>query len=113
MEHLKNLGNADVQLHLLIFGSTGGMFKLTAFHLKQLGIPHSKADDLLQDMHWKALKRLEQIVGTRRRLEHDDSSGKHGFNKATKEKTWDITRVGLGVLNSMLGPTFPSDAQAG
>ena len=22
-------------------------------------------------------------------------------------------RVGLGVLNSMLGPTFPSDAQAG
>ena len=27
---------ADGQLHLLIFGSTGGMFKLTALHLTQI-----------------------------------------------------------------------------
>ena len=86
LEHLRNLGYADVQLHLLIFGNTGGMFQLTALHLKQLGISHSKADDLLQDMHWKALKRLEQIVGTRRRLEHDDSSGMHGPKKGAKRK---------------------------
>ena len=35
LEHLRNAGNADVQLHLLIFGSTGGMFKLTALHFKK------------------------------------------------------------------------------
>lgn len=63
-----------MQQHLLIFKSLGSMFELTALHLKQLGIPHSKVDTILQDMHWKALKRLEQIVGTRRRLEHDDST---------------------------------------
>ena len=67
---LKTAGYADVQLHLLIFGSTSGMFKLTALQLKRLGV-----DSLLQDMHWKALRRLEQIVGTRRRLEHDSSQG--------------------------------------
>lgn len=89
MKHLRNSGYADVQLHLLMFGSTGGMFKLTALHLKQLGIPPSKVDTILQDMHWKArkaLKRLEQIVGTRRRLEHDDNSGKHGSSQAIKRK---------------------------
>ena len=31
-EHLRNAGYADVQLHLLIFGSMGGMFKPTALH---------------------------------------------------------------------------------
>ena len=91
LEHLRNSGYADVQLHMLIFESTGGMFKLTAFHLKQLGPPHSKVDDLMQAIHWNALKRLalkglEQLVGTRRRLEHDDSSGKYGLNKAIKKK---------------------------
>ena len=84
LEHLRNSGYADMELHLLIFGSTGGMFKLTALHLKQLGIPPSKVDTILQDMHWKALKRLEQITGTRRRLEHDDNSGKHGSSQAIK-----------------------------
>ena len=46
-------GYADVQLHLLIFGSTGGVFKLTALRLKRLGVSHSKLDmySLLQDMH--------------------------------------------------------------
>ena len=39
---LKNAGYADVQLHLFIFGSTGGMFKFTALHLKRLGVSHSK-----------------------------------------------------------------------
>ena len=66
---------ADVQLHLLICGSTctGGMFKLAALHLTRLGISNSTVDILLQDLHWKALRRLEQIVGTRRRLEHTGS----------------------------------------
>ena len=75
LDLLKNAGYADVQLHLLIFGSTGGMFKLTALHLERLGVSHSNVDSLLQDMHWKALRRLEQIVGTRRRLEHDSNQG--------------------------------------
>ena len=38
LEHLKNAGYADVQLHLLIFGSTGGMFRLTASHPVRLGV---------------------------------------------------------------------------
>lgn len=63
---------------------------LTAFHLEQRGIQNSKGDELLQDSHWKALKRLEEIVRIRRKLEHDDISGKHGFNvelyKANKRK---------------------------
>ena len=42
------------------FGSTG-MFVLTALHLKGLGNFQSTVDNLLQDMHWKALRRLEQI----------------------------------------------------
>ena len=58
-----------------MFGSTGGMFKLTPLHLKRLGVSHSAVDILLQDMHWKALRRLEQIVETRRRLEHDSNQG--------------------------------------
>ena len=60
-------------VQLLIFGSTNGMFTLTALQLKRLGVSHSTVDSLLQDMHWKALRRLEQIVGTRRRLEHDSN----------------------------------------
>ena len=57
---LKNAGYADVQLHLPIFGSTGGMFKLTALHLKKLGISQSTVDSLLQDMHWKASEGLSR-----------------------------------------------------
>ena len=62
---------------LLIFGRTSGMLKLTALHLTRMGISHSTVDSPLQlwDMQWKALRRLEQIVGTRRRLEHDSSQG--------------------------------------
>ena len=82
----KNAGYADVQLHLLIFGSTGGMFKLTALHLKRMDVSHSTADSLLQDMHWKVLRRLEQIVGTRRRLEHDSNQGIQRRPLANKRK---------------------------
>ena len=39
LDLLKNAGYADVQLHLLIFGSTGGMFKLTALHLQSGRLP--------------------------------------------------------------------------
>ncbi len=52
MDHLKQAGYADVQLHLLIYGSIGGIFRLTALHLGHLGIPHPKAEALLQTMHW-------------------------------------------------------------
>ena len=51
--------------------------KLTALYLKGLGIFRSTVDSLspqrLRDLHWKALRRLEQEVGMRRRLEHDSS----------------------------------------
>ena len=47
LDFLRNAGYADVQLHLLIFGSTGGMFKLTALHLKRLGVSHSKSGQSL------------------------------------------------------------------
>ena len=57
IEHLQNAGYADVQLHLLIFGSTGGMFKLTALHIRRQGISHSKIDSLLQDMPSESLSR--------------------------------------------------------
>ena len=116
LDLLNNAGYVDVQLHLLSFGSAGGMFKLTALHLKRLGVSHAKVDSVLQDMHWQALRRLEQIkqivgmgcrleqiVGTRRRLEHDSIQRRP---LANKRKHGDITRVGLGVLDSMLGPTF-------
>ena len=53
LEHLRNAGYAQVQLHLMIFGSTGGMFRLTASHLMHLGIAHSRAEAVLQAMHWK------------------------------------------------------------
>ena len=86
LESLKNAGYADVRLHLLIFGSTGGMFKLTALHLERLGVFHSNVESVLQDMHWKALRRLEQIVGTRRRLEHDSNQGIQCGPLANKRK---------------------------
>ena len=72
---LKDAGYADVQLHLLIFGSTGGMFHLTKFHLKQLGIAGNPLRLLMEKLHFRALKRLEQLVGTRRRsrLEHSNA----------------------------------------
>ncbi len=71
--HLREAGYADVKLHLLIFGSTGGMFHLTAQHLKQLGISGPPGKTLLESLHFRALKRLEQLVGTRRRLEHQSN----------------------------------------
>ena len=75
LELLKNAGYADVQLHLHIFGSTGSMFKVKALHLKRLDVSHSEVDFVLQDMYWKALRRLEQMVGTRRRLKHNSNQG--------------------------------------
>ena len=74
--HLRDAGYAEVQLHLLIFGNTGGMFHLTAFHLGQLGVPRTTVKDILEKLHYKALKRLEQLVGTRRRLEHEPMNNK-------------------------------------
>ncbi len=71
--HLREAGYADVKLHLLIFGSTGGMFHLTAQHLKQLGITGPPGKTLMETLHSRALKRLEQLVGTRRRLEHQSN----------------------------------------
>ncbi len=71
--HLREAGYADVKLHLLIFGSTGGMFHLTAQHLKQLGITGPPGKMLMETLHFRALKRLEQLVGTRRRLEHQSN----------------------------------------
>ena len=68
LEQLKNARYPDVQLHLLFFGSTCGMFRLTASHLVRLEVSHPRVEELLQDMHWRALKGLEQIVGTRRKL---------------------------------------------
>ena len=86
LEHFRNAGYADVQLHLLIFGSTGGMFRLTASHLMYLGVAHARVEAVLQAMHWKTLERLEQIVGTRRRLEHESSHGMHNQRKSVKRK---------------------------
>ena len=48
LEHLRNAGYAEVQLHLMIFGSTGGMFRLTASHLMHLGVAHSRVEAVLQ-----------------------------------------------------------------
>ena len=86
LELLKNAGYADIQLHLLILGSTGGIFKLTALHLERRGVSHSNVDSLLQDMHCKALRRLEQIVATRRRLEHNSNQGIQRRPLANKRK---------------------------
>ena len=44
LKHLRNAGCAEVQLHLMIFGSTGGMFRLTASHLTHLGVAHSRVE---------------------------------------------------------------------
>ena len=71
--HLREAAYTDVKLHLLIFGSTGalgGTFHLTAQHLKQLRITGLPRKMLMETLHFKALKRLEQLVGTCRRLEH-------------------------------------------
>ncbi len=49
------------------------MFHLTAQHLKQLGITGPPGKTLMETLHFRALKRLEQLVGTRRRLEHQSN----------------------------------------
>ena len=62
LEHLRTAGYVDVQLHLLIFGSLGGIFRLTALHLVRLGVAHPGFEavrEFLLDTHWKTLKRLE------------------------------------------------------
>ena len=107
LELLKSAGYADVQLHLLIFESTDGMFKLTALHLKGLGVSHVEVDSLLQNMHWKALRRLEHIVGTRRRLEHNGYQGIQRRPLANKRKHG--TQQGWGLVCSIAfwAPPFP------
>ena len=42
---------ADVQLHLLKFGNTGGMFHLTALHLAQLGVTRNVVKDTMEKLH--------------------------------------------------------------
>ena len=76
MGHLGAAGYAEVQLHLLIFGNTGGNFRLTACHLGQLGIGKQATKSLMEKLHFHALNRLEQIVGTRWRLEHEPPQNK-------------------------------------
>ena len=80
---LREAGYADVQPHLLIFGSTGGMFHLTNFHLKQLGVDGNPLRLLMEKLHFRALKRLEQLVGTRRRLEHSSDEPDNRKRKRT------------------------------
>ena len=70
------VGYAEVQLHLLFSSNTGGTFRLTASHLGQLGIAKQATKSLLEKLHCHALKRHEQIVGTRRRLEHEPAQSK-------------------------------------
>ena len=76
MGHLRATGYAEVQLHLLIFGNTGGDLRLTASHLGQLRIAKQATKSLMEKLHFDALKRLEQIAGTRRRLEHEPPQNK-------------------------------------
>ena len=76
MGHLRAAGYAEVQLHLLIFGNTGGNFRLTASLLGQLGIAKQATRSLMGKLHFHALKRLEQIVGTRGRVENEPPQNK-------------------------------------
>ena len=62
------------------------MFRLTALHLVRLRVAHPRVEDFFQNMHWKTLKSLEQIVGTRRRLEHEVEDGKTQRRNAAKRK---------------------------
>ena len=52
------------------------MFHLIALHLAQLGVPRNVVKNTMEKLHYKALKRLEQVVGTRRRLEHEPVNNK-------------------------------------
>ena len=106
---LKNAGYADGQLHLLIFGSTGGMLNFTALHPKRLQrvvVSHSTVDSLLQDMHWTVLRRLEQMTGMQPRLEHDSNQRIQGRPLANMCKHVTKLGWGFGVLDSVQGPTF-------
>ncbi len=42
-------GFVEVQLHQLIFGNTGGNFRLTASHLGQLGIAKQATKSLMEN----------------------------------------------------------------
>ena len=101
------LGEGSSLQHLLIFGITGGIFKLTALHLKRLGVSRTKVDSLLQDMHWKALRRLEQISLLSHRLEHDGNQGIQCRPLANKRKHG--TQPGWGSVCSIAcwAPPFP------
>ena len=86
------------------------MFKRTTLYAKRIGISHPTIDSLLQNMHWKALRRLEQMIRTRRRLEHEGSRLEGIQRRPLANKRNHITRVGLGELVCILGPTFSPDA---
>ena len=76
MRHLRAAGYAEVQLHLLIFGNTGGNFPLTYFPFRPAGNRKTSHKLSHEKLHFHALKMLEQIVGTRRRLEHEPPQNK-------------------------------------
>ncbi len=86
--HLKEAGYADVKLHLLIFDSTGGIFHLTAQDLKQLGITGPPRKTLLENFHFRALKRLEQLAGTCRRLKHQPNEPNNRKRKRDEYLGW-------------------------
>ena len=63
------------------------MFRLTVsqvshlmhVHAVHVGVARSRVVKLLQEMHWKTLQRLKQIVSTRRREEDKGSYGEQGM----------------------------------
>ncbi len=110
--HLREAGYVEIKLQLLTFGSTGGMFHLIARHSRQSGITGPPRKMLLANLHFEALKQLEHLVETCRRLEHQPNERigiASGMN--TPRGGGGGGGGAFGRLNGRLGPT-PSFACA-
>ena len=86
-DHLKNADDVDVQLHLLIFGKHRRDVQTHSTASEKTGrLPLKSGQSLAGYALKRRLEQIEQIVGTRRRLEHDSNQGTQCRPLANKRK---------------------------
>ena len=82
--NLLTLAGHTVKTHVIVLGSTGGLFRSTTEALVALGVEHTRCNKLLRRLHVHSIRWLHTMVKKRRQLESTHSP------QARKKKPPDI-----------------------
>jgi hypothetical protein len=84
---LKSRPGQEVQLHPIVLGVGGTIYKDTATLLKDLGVPHKILTSTLQQLHTHAVNTLHHTIQARRAIEH----GPGGLGKKRRRAPSGVT----------------------